>query len=137
MRLIVTGLNHRTAPVEVRERLAFEDGVLAEALGSLRSRPGLLEGMILSTCNRVEITVAAEEDADAGSLEAGELGPPTPDHALCGVPPVAGERSPAHPARTAESRRLRPRRPHDIRYCIASIGSEKSMRASSAATIRP
>jgi glutamyl-tRNA reductase len=66
MRLIVTGLNHRTAPVEVRERLAFEDATLAEALGHLKSRPGLLEGMILSTCNRVEITVAADEDSDAG-----------------------------------------------------------------------
>src|SRR5579864_835656 len=65
MRLIVTGLNHRTAPVEVRERLAFEDATLPEELGSLKRRPGLLEGMILSTCNRAEITVAAEEQADA------------------------------------------------------------------------
>lgn len=64
MRLIVTGLNHRTAPVEVRERLAFEESTLSDALGNLRRRPGLLEGMILSTCNRVEITVAAEEQPD-------------------------------------------------------------------------
>jgi glutamyl-tRNA reductase len=66
MRLIVTGLNHRTAPVEVRERLVFEDAALPEALGTLKRRPGLLEGMILSTCNRVEITVAADEQAGAG-----------------------------------------------------------------------
>jgi glutamyl-tRNA reductase len=66
MRLIVTGLNHRTAPVEVRERLAFEDAALPEALGTLKRRPGMLEGMILSTCNRVEITVAADEQAGAG-----------------------------------------------------------------------
>jgi glutamyl-tRNA reductase len=65
MKLFVTGLNHRTAPVEVRERLAFEDLALRDALGSLKQRPGLLEGMILSTCNRVEITVTAEEQTDA------------------------------------------------------------------------
>ena len=65
MKLFITGLNHRTAPVEVRERLAFEEAALRHALGSLRQRPGLLEGMILSTCNRVEVTVAAEERDDA------------------------------------------------------------------------
>lgn len=65
MKLFITGLNHRTAPVEVREKLAFADSVLPQALGELKQRPGLLEGMILSTCNRVEITVAADEQADA------------------------------------------------------------------------
>ncbi len=65
MKLFITGLNHRTAPVEVRERLGFEEKNLAQALENLKQRPGLLEGMILSTCNRVEITVAAEEQVDA------------------------------------------------------------------------
>jgi glutamyl-tRNA reductase len=65
MKLFITGLNHRTAPVEVRERLAFEPASLTRALGNLKERPGLLEGMILSTCNRVEVTVAAEEKSDA------------------------------------------------------------------------
>ena len=65
MKLLLTGLNHRTAPVEVRERLAFEEGALPEALDRLRQRPGLLEGMILSTCNRVEVAVTAEEETDA------------------------------------------------------------------------
>ncbi len=65
MKLFITGLNHRTAPVEVRERLAFEDAALPQALGNLRLCPGLLEGMILSTCNRVEVTVAADEKSDA------------------------------------------------------------------------
>jgi len=69
MKLFITGLNHRTAPVEVRERLAFHENILAEALGSLKKRPGLLEGMILSTCNRVEITVAAEEHTNAETVE--------------------------------------------------------------------
>jgi len=69
MKLFITGLNHRTAPVEVRERLAFDAQVLPEALGSLKKRPGLLEGMILSTCNRVEITVAAEEHASPETID--------------------------------------------------------------------
>lgn len=65
MKLYLTGLNHRTAPVEVRERIAFEDHALPAALASLKSRPGLLEGMILSTCNRVEIAATVEDDADS------------------------------------------------------------------------
>ena len=69
MKLFLTGLNHRTAPVEVRERLAFDDSVLTEALCNLKKRPGMIEGMILSTCNRVEITVAAEEYADADAAQ--------------------------------------------------------------------
>jgi glutamyl-tRNA reductase len=67
MKLLLTGLNHRTAPVEVRERLAFEDKSLPDALDDLKRRPGLLEGMILSTCNRVEVAVAADEQADVES----------------------------------------------------------------------
>jgi glutamyl-tRNA reductase len=67
MKLLLTGLNHRTAPVEVRERLAFEEKALPEALDQLRHCPGLVEGMILSTCNRVEIAVTADEEADANS----------------------------------------------------------------------
>jgi glutamyl-tRNA reductase len=63
MRLLITGVNHRTAPVEVRERLAFNTQALPGALQALRSRPGMVEGMILSTCNRVEIAATVEEDA--------------------------------------------------------------------------
>ncbi len=73
MKLLLTGLNHRTAPVEVRERLAFEEHSIPEALDRLRQRPGLLEGMILSTCNRVEVAVTAEEETDAGSAVEGFL----------------------------------------------------------------
>jgi len=73
MKLLLTGLNHRTAPVEVRERLAFEDKSLPEALADLRRRPGLIEGMILSTCNRVEVAVTAEEEADVASAVEGFL----------------------------------------------------------------
>ena len=64
MKLLLTGLNHRTAPVEVRERIAFEEDGLPAALASLRKCPGLLEGMILSTCNRVEIAATLDDEAD-------------------------------------------------------------------------
>jgi glutamyl-tRNA reductase len=65
MKLLITGLSHHTAPVEVRERVAFAEKTLPEALDRLRLRPGLVEGMILSTCNRVEVAVTAEEQSDA------------------------------------------------------------------------
>lgn len=61
MRFSITGLNHRSAPVEVRERLAFDEGSIPEALKVLRQKPGVMEGLILSTCNRVEIAVSSED----------------------------------------------------------------------------
>jgi len=55
MHIVVVGLNHRSAPVHVRERLAFTPAKLDFALTALRGVPGLAEGVIVSTCNRVEI----------------------------------------------------------------------------------
>ncbi|MBM3888165.1 MAG: glutamyl-tRNA reductase, partial [Verrucomicrobia bacterium] len=55
MHIVVVGLNHRSAPVDVRERLAFTPAKLDFALTALRGVPGLAEGVIVSTCNRVEI----------------------------------------------------------------------------------
>jgi glutamyl-tRNA reductase len=52
MKFAITGLNHKSAPVEVRERLAFDESAIGEALSDLKRRPGFQEGMILSTCNR-------------------------------------------------------------------------------------
>lgn len=64
MKLLVTGVSHKTAPVEVREGLAFRPEALAEALADLRSRDGVEEALILSTCNRVEIALTAADDYD-------------------------------------------------------------------------
>ena len=61
MRFSITGVNHKTAPVEVRERLAFDELSLAAALLDLKGRPGFCEGMILSTCNRVEVALTSED----------------------------------------------------------------------------
>jgi len=58
--IVIVGLNHRTAPVEVRERLAFPADTVGHALRGLRERDGIAEGVILSTCNRVEICVLAD-----------------------------------------------------------------------------
>jgi glutamyl-tRNA reductase len=58
MRFLVTGLNHKTAPIELRERLAIAREALPDATRALIAAPGVREGMILSTCNRVEILVS-------------------------------------------------------------------------------
>ena len=55
MRFQLIGVNHKTAPVEVRERLAIPESRLPEACKKLTEHPGIDEAMILSTCNRVEI----------------------------------------------------------------------------------
>jgi glutamyl-tRNA reductase len=55
MNFQLIGVNHKTAPVEVRERLVVPDRKLPEALQQLMRTPGVAEGMILSTCNRVEV----------------------------------------------------------------------------------
>ena len=54
MKLVCLGLNHETAPVEVRERFALLDGALDEETESLVSSDDVLEGVVLSTCNRTE-----------------------------------------------------------------------------------
>lgn len=55
MNLVLIGLNHKTASIEIRERAAFRDEVLPDALVRLREEWGFDEAMILSTCNRVEV----------------------------------------------------------------------------------
>jgi glutamyl-tRNA reductase len=63
-RITIAGINHRSAPVEVRERLAFRDEELGAVLELLRKEAGAVEAMVLSTCNRVEIAVACEARPD-------------------------------------------------------------------------
>jgi glutamyl-tRNA reductase len=62
MQLAIVGLSHKTAPVEIRERLAFNDGALRRALTSLVGREDVTEVMILSTCNRVEVVAESPDD---------------------------------------------------------------------------
>src|SRR5215472_13625009 len=64
MNLIVIGVNHQTAPVEVREQFTISEARLPEAVKTLAAQPGIEEAMIVSTCNRVEL-IARTKDADA------------------------------------------------------------------------
>ena len=70
--IVIIGLNHRTAPVEIRERLAFPTEAIGHALRSLLERESLKEGVILSTCNRVEICALATQGSQ-GTSEAKEF----------------------------------------------------------------
>jgi glutamyl-tRNA reductase len=64
-KVTVVGLNHRTAPVEVREKVAFNHSALAESLQRLMSHSSLEEGVILSTCNRVEVLAVCSQEEPA------------------------------------------------------------------------
>ncbi|GAC1414315.1 MAG: glutamyl-tRNA reductase [Gemmatimonadaceae bacterium] len=63
MALIVVGVSHTTAPIEVRERLTFRREEAVQALAHLRAQGVIREGVVLSTCNRTEV-YAVEESAD-------------------------------------------------------------------------
>lgn len=65
MSVVVVGLSHRTAPVEVREGLAFADAELPDALARVRAHGLAAEAVILSTCNRVELYAAVDGDPQA------------------------------------------------------------------------
>lgn len=60
MHILVVGLNYRTAPVEVRERFAFADTDMPQALEELKRTKSVLEGVIIATCNRTEIYVVVD-----------------------------------------------------------------------------
>lgn len=65
--LVLIGINHTTAPIEVRERLAIPAGRLADATRTLVHQPGIREGIILSTCNRVELLTLQEDGSAPGA----------------------------------------------------------------------
>jgi glutamyl-tRNA reductase len=65
MELVVVGLNHNTAPIEIRECLAFPENKMEEALSRVRAIPSVKENMIVSTCNRVEVYAAARQTEKA------------------------------------------------------------------------
>ena len=72
MELACLGLNHRTAPVEVRERFAVGTTKLGEAASQLTALADVMEGVVISTCNRTEFYVAAPSGGNAlDQLEAG------------------------------------------------------------------
>ncbi|HEY8911350.1 MAG TPA: glutamyl-tRNA reductase [Desulfosporosinus sp.] len=62
---VAIGLNHRSAPVEIREKMSFQPSRMQDALRELKSYPGLEGIVILSTCNRTEV-YAATTDVEVG-----------------------------------------------------------------------
>jgi glutamyl-tRNA reductase len=68
-RLVLLGINHNTAPIEVRERLAIPSSRLADATRTLLHQPGIREGLILSTCNRVELLTLQDDTGEAANTQ--------------------------------------------------------------------
>jgi glutamyl-tRNA reductase len=65
MHLFLLGVSHKTAPVDLRERLDFSSGDLGAAVEMLAAKPSAAESIVLSTCNRSEIYLASEDAARA------------------------------------------------------------------------
>ncbi|MBU8905070.1 glutamyl-tRNA reductase [Desertibacillus haloalkaliphilus] len=61
MHILVIGLNYKTAPVEIREKFAFQESELSQALYQLRHSKSILECTIVSTCNRTEIYAVVDQ----------------------------------------------------------------------------
>ncbi|MFB5194761.1 glutamyl-tRNA reductase [Neobacillus sp. KR4-4] len=61
MHTLVIGINYKTAPVEIRERLSFDEADLANAIKKLNTKKSILENIILSTCNRTEIYAVVDQ----------------------------------------------------------------------------
>jgi len=71
--ILLLGVNHTTAPLEVRERLAIHPSRLADATRTLAHQPGIREALILSTCNRVELLTVHEAPHTGSAPQLGML----------------------------------------------------------------
>jgi glutamyl-tRNA reductase len=63
--LFLVGLSHKSAPIEVREKVALSGDPLKAALAELKDTPGVAEAFVVSTCNRVEVFVLADSETPA------------------------------------------------------------------------
>lgn len=61
MHIIVVGVNYKTAPVEIREKLSFVESTLGHAMETLKEKKSILENVIVSTCNRTEIYAVVDQ----------------------------------------------------------------------------
>ena len=57
MALLLVGINHTTASIDLREKVAFPPAIISEALSDLMAQPAVAEAVVVSTCNRTEIYV--------------------------------------------------------------------------------
>ncbi|MBV2095308.1 MAG: glutamyl-tRNA reductase, partial [Candidatus Thiodiazotropha sp. (ex Codakia orbicularis)] len=62
MSIIALGLNHKTAPVDIREKVTFGPDIIVGALRSLQENPAVEETVILSTCNRTELYCSLSQE---------------------------------------------------------------------------
>jgi glutamyl-tRNA reductase len=69
MTLLALGINHKTAPVALREKVAFTPDSLVEALASLKKLEGVDESVIVSTCNRTELYVNTQDESGQKLLQ--------------------------------------------------------------------
>ena len=69
MTLLALGINHKTASVALREKVAFTPDSLVEALASLKKLEGVDESVIVSTCNRTELYVNTQDDTGQKLLQ--------------------------------------------------------------------
>jgi len=104
--IVLIGMNHKTAPVEMREKLAFSPEETATALTTFRNSPGILEAMIISTCNRVEVILIVKNKSQAAEIVFSYLGetksiPPARLKTLAYV--FSGDRAVRHVFRVAAS----------------------------------
>jgi len=66
--ILLIGINHETAPVELRECIAFSTDETIAALSTLREQPVIGEAMLVSTCNRIEVLMASDQPKTAGEI---------------------------------------------------------------------
>ena len=69
MSIVLVGINHKSAPVEVRELLAFTEDACATGLRSLVDGQVVREGLIVSTCNRVEVLAETASERLSETIE--------------------------------------------------------------------
>lgn len=69
MTLLTIGLNHDTAPVDLRERLAVAEAELSANLAQIRAETGAAEGLILSTCNRTEVVLNGDGASETAIID--------------------------------------------------------------------
>ena len=69
MAIVVVGINHKSAPVEVRERLAFTEEACSTGLHALVDGEIVREGLIVSTCNRVEVLAETGSERLSETIE--------------------------------------------------------------------
>lgn len=61
MHILVVGVDYKSAPIEIREKVSFQPNELAEAMVQLKEEKSILENIIVSTCNRTEIYAVVDQ----------------------------------------------------------------------------